>query len=759
MEIQQPTDIDIDPTIAIGGTITGGTAGSVLFVNPNNVIAQDNPNFTYNSGTKIMSLGGDINFLSGGGRSIRVNSPSTIDTVGTGLDIRAATGNGDGSGGPMNIAGGDYGNNFVVGGLGANLFIGGGTSTAGGGLQLTAGGTANGNTGGNIVVNPANVHDGGSILLNPGINDGLGSDGLVSIGNPTTGFQAFFDTSLFISSSRTFSFPDKSGTFALTSDITSSTLAAVSTSSTTTPNSLYTMTSTIPVEFKTSGGGHLLYLDETNGRVGFNTATPATLLDVNGVTTLRGNLLFGTDNTYNIGATGGANRPSTIYVANGLNIGNSTAIIGPSEWTLPSTGDIRFNGIGKLFNSSGTFKFRNDANSADASITAGGAIFSSSVAINTVSPGAKLEVAEPTAIPVQILRNTNTGAVYTTLQFKSGYSGIANVNQIVGNINFGPDAATGGRMAIDVSDTSGNIFNALLLDSSGNLKMNPSNLSSGGNIIMSNASPSAIGIVDPGSGQFAPWLAYCATSSQWFTNAAAGDNAYRNTAGRLLFGNGIVNPGMFLSGDKLAVGLSALGNPTALLHLGAGTTAATTAPLKFTSGSLMTAPEVGAVEYLTDKWYGTITTGAARKEFTINDSVLTSGKIPVATTNGRLQDSTASTLISAGVSTVVASTFEKAETGSDANILTYTTGGTDEYLNVMVSADVSALTGTSVVITATWKDSNNATATSSITLSGVTDGSINVPINAKTATNVVVSAVFVGVSTAYNVSAFVTRYK
>lgn len=45
----------------------------------------------------------------------------------------------------------------------------------------------------------------------------------------------------------------------------------------------------------------------------------------------------------------------------------------------------------------------------------------------------------------------------------------------------------------------------------------------------------------------------------------------------------------------------------------AGTTAANTAPLTFNSGSLMTTPQVGAVEFLTDKLYVTQTTGTTRK--------------------------------------------------------------------------------------------------------------------------------------------------
>jgi hypothetical protein len=70
----------------------------------------------------------------------------------------------------------------------------------------------------------------------------------------------------------------------------------------------------------------------------------------------------------------------------------------------------------------------------------------------------------------------------------------------------------------------------------------------------------------------------------------------------------------------------------------AGTTTAGTAPAKYVSGSLLTTAEVGALEFLTDKFYYTITTGAARKEITLNDAALTSGRVPFTTTNGRLTD-------------------------------------------------------------------------------------------------------------------------
>jgi hypothetical protein len=59
------------------------------------------------------------------------------------------------------------------------------------------------------------------------------------------------------------------------------------------------------------------------------------------------------------------------------------------------------------------------------------------------------------------------------------------------------------------------------------------------------------------------------------------------------------------------------------------------------SVALLPTPAVGAVEFLTDKLYATITTGAARKEIALCDSSLTDGVVPHAAPgmNGRLMDS------------------------------------------------------------------------------------------------------------------------
>lgn len=51
----------------------------------------------------------------------------------------------------------------------------------------------------------------------------------------------------------------------------------------------------------------------------------------------------------------------------------------------------------------------------------------------------------------------------------------------------------------------------------------------------------------------------------------------------------------------------------------AGTATAGTAPLKFSSGTLLSSPEAGAVEFNSDSLYFTITTGSVRKKVAIYD--------------------------------------------------------------------------------------------------------------------------------------------
>ncbi len=82
--------------------------------------------------------------------------------------------------------------------------------------------------------------------------------------------------------------------------------------------------------------------------------------------------------------------------------------------------------------------------------------------------------------------------------------------------------------------------------------------------------------------------------------------------------------------------------PTAKLHLAAGSTAASSAPIKLTSGPVTSVTEIGTIEFTTDDLFFTITTGTARKRLLMADPTggITSGQVLYATTNGRATGST-----------------------------------------------------------------------------------------------------------------------
>ncbi len=96
---------------------------------------------------------------------------------------------------------------------------------------------------------------------------------------------------------------------------------------------------------------------------------------------------------------------------------------------------------------------------------------------------------------------------------------------------------------------------------------------------------------------------------------------------------------------------------TAILHLASGTTSASTAPLKFTSGSTLTITEAGAVEYNGTNLFITPNNGIRNIVAQVSGATaLTSGRIPFATTNGYLKDS--SNLIFDGTGLTVVNTVQ-----------------------------------------------------------------------------------------------------
>lgn len=85
------------------------------------------------------------------------------------------------------------------------------------------------------------------------------------------------------------------------------------------------------------------------------------------------------------------------------------------------------------------------------------------------------------------------------------------------------------------------------------------------------------------------------------------------------------------------------GTPSAMLHLPAGTANANTAPLKFTSGTSLTSPEAGAVEWDGTNLYISQTSGPTRKTIAYTDSNITGTSAGISGTLAVLQGGTGST--------------------------------------------------------------------------------------------------------------------
>lgn len=129
------------------------------------------------------------------------------------------------------------------------------------------------------------------------------------------------------------------------------------------------------------------------------------------------------------------------------------------------------------------------------------------------------------------------------------------------------------------------------------------------------------------------------------------------------------------------------------------------------------------------------------------------------------------TLAGQGFGLVVASVFEKAETATDANILTYTPGAADELLVITIVADVSAAAGATNNVQISYKDSNGTAVTtqniSKVLVGGSTVGTnwgsatgthyAAVVIMAQTGTNVVIGANLAAGTIAYNISVTIQR--
>ncbi|MFA6324825.1 MAG: tail fiber domain-containing protein, partial [Candidatus Paceibacterota bacterium] len=102
------------------------------------------------------------------------------------------------------------------------------------------------------------------------------------------------------------------------------------------------------------------------------------------------------------------------------------------------------------------------------------------------------------------------------------------------------------------------------------------------------------------------------------TDLGLGADSDGNGSGVMTFSTATLERMRIDNDGNIGIGID---TPTAKLNIMAGTTVAGTAPIKLTSGDLLTIPEAGAIEFLDDVYYGTMTTGAERKQFAFSEDI------------------------------------------------------------------------------------------------------------------------------------------
>lgn len=189
-----------------------------------------------------------------------------------------------------------------------------------------------------------------------------------------------------------------------------------------------------------------------------------------------------------------------------------------------------------------------------------------------------------------------------------------------------------------------------------------------------------------------------------------------------------------LDSGNLGIGVTV---PTAVLHLKAGTATASTAPLKFNSGTLLSSPEAGAIEFLTDAYYGTVTTNAVRKML-------------VGSTTGRAT----------------------AQTAANTSVATYTLGAEDQSFEVSANVLVTTSSAEAFTVTVDYTDEGNTARTITLNfqiLAGTIGTGINfangavpyegipVHIRAKASTAITVKTAGTFTGATYNVEGIIKR--
>ncbi|MFZ4765805.1 MAG: tail fiber domain-containing protein [Roseimicrobium sp.] len=160
---------------------------------------------------------------------------------------------------------------------------------------------------------------------------------------------------------------------------------------------------------------------------------------------------------------------------NGSNASLTLALKGDSV-TLQNTGGNNWwivNDNRKLINLSLTSLTASGAVTAGSLSIPGLTVASGNVGIGTTTPLSKLHVSG-TAAKI-ILGSPDSAALDTTLEFRSGWSSLANADDVTGWVGGSPDSDSGGKLLFCTSATNGNVIERMRINASGNVGIGTDN--------------------------------------------------------------------------------------------------------------------------------------------------------------------------------------------------------------------------------------------------------------------------------------------
>ena len=387
----------------------------------------------------------------------------------------------------------------------------------------------------------------------------------------------------------------------------------------------------------------------SGGNVGIGTLTPTFILDVaNNIRIQKSDFPVVTIQNTSTGYPILKFKNSTY---NSIAVGTTTGYISLTDNSDVLQGSITFN--------------KSISGTSNIVLNGNGSIGNNVLIGNTVDDGYKLNVAGTTRIENRLTVSASTDPVKfigvqsstdtdlltidaTGVVHKSSVSGLTTTNI------YNSNGTLSGNRVVNISGFSLNFSsstrpNTLVL-SNGNvgignsspssklhvgtstsfLKVTPQWYSSGVGtwLDLSTDGPSGIG---SGGAGINPWVAYVSFNGAWFIDASIGDIAYRNTNGKLLFGNTSGNTGMSLYNDNLGIGTV---TPSNKLHVYSPSD-----PVKLegvqtsTDNELLTIDGSGVVHKAPIPFLRNETNSGATDTITINQSIFNPSDLTVLNTS------------------------------------------------------------------------------------------------------------------------------